>query len=309
MPVSTIFLANLPRLRKGRAKSAHPMRATLLKAILVAGSLSVVPSAGIAQTSAVDYFNRGVAENASGDFEGAIADYNRAIELDPKYAAAYSNRGNAKQAKGDLDGAIADCSRAIELDPKDPVAHKYRGVAKKAKGDLNGAIAEYDRAIELDPKFAAAYFHRGIAKQAKGDLKGAIGDINGAIERNNQDFYPRLFLWLMRSRLGESDAANKQLAAFLDKRRNATSDEWTSKVAGYLLGNVSEADLFDAAKSSDAKKERGLFCEAWFFAGMKQLLGGDEATAADYFRKCIATGQTDFIEYQLAQSELKTLTK
>jgi lipoprotein NlpI len=285
------------------------MRVTLLKAMFVTLSLSVVLSAGIAQTSAVDYFNRGVAEKANGDFEGAIADYNRAIELDPKYAAAYSNRGNAKQAKGDLDGAIADCNRAIELDPKDAVAHKNRGVAKKSKGDLKGAIADYTRAIELDPKYSAAYFHRGIAKQAKGDLKGAIDDINGAIERNNQDFYPRLFLWLMRSRLGESDAANKELAAFLDKRRDETPEEWTSKVAGHLLGNVSEADLFAAAKSSDAKKERGLFCEAWFFAGMKKLLGGDKATAADYFRKCIATGQTNFVEYQVAQSELEALTK
>src|SRR5215470_4024011 len=285
------------------------MRATLLKAIFVTLSLSVVFSAGIARTIAIDYFNRGVVEKANGDFDGAIADYTRAIELDPKYAAAYSDRGNAKQAKGDLDGAIADCNRAIELDPKDAMAHKNRGVAKKLKGDLEGAIADYTRAVQLDPKFAAAYFHRGIAKQAKGDLKGAIGDINGAIERNDQDFYPRLFLWLMRSRLGESDAANKELAAFLDKRRNATPEEWTSKVAGHLLGNVSEADLFAAAKSSDAKKERGLFCEAWFFAGMKQLLGGDEATAADYFRKCIDTGQTNFVEYQLAQSELKALTK
>src|SRR6516225_8427500 len=282
------------------------MRATLPKAIFVALSLSVVLSARIAQTSAVDYFNRGIVEKANGDFDGAIADYTRAIEIDPTYAAAYSNRGNAKQAKGDLDGAIADCNRAIELDPKDPMARKYRGVAKKEKGDLDGAIADYNRAIELDPKYSAAYFHRGIAKQAKGDLKGAIGDINGAIERNNQDFYTRLFLWLMRSRLGERDAANKELAAFLDKPRNATSEEWTSKVAGHLLGKVSEADLFAAAKSSDAKKERGLFCEAWFFAGMKQLLGGDEATAADYFRKRIATGQTNFVEYQLAQSELKT---
>ena len=133
MPVSTIFLANLSRSREGRAKSAHPVRATLLKAIFVTLSLSVVLSARIAQTSAVDYFNRGIVEKANGDFDGAIADYTRAIEIDPTYAAAYSNRGNAKQAKGDLDGAIADCNRAIELDPKDPMARKYRGVAKKRR--------------------------------------------------------------------------------------------------------------------------------------------------------------------------------
>jgi hypothetical protein len=42
---------------------------------------------------------------------------------------------------------------------------------------------------------------------------------------------------------------------------------------------------------------------------MKRLLGGDKAAAANYFRKSIATERTDFVEYQLAQSELKELMK
>jgi tetratricopeptide (TPR) repeat protein len=84
----------------------------------------------------------------------------------------------------------------------------------RKKRDLDGAIADYNRAIELDPKFAAAYFHRGIAKQAKGDLKAAIGDINGAIERNDQDFYTRLFLWLMRSRLAKDTRQTRNSPLF-----------------------------------------------------------------------------------------------
>ena len=47
-----------------------------------------------------------------------IADFNRAIELDPKQPRAYMNRGFAKQAKGDHDGAIADYNRALELAAK-----------------------------------------------------------------------------------------------------------------------------------------------------------------------------------------------
>jgi len=128
------------------------------------------------------YYNRGIAKQAKGDLDGAIADFSRAIELDPKHAVAYYNRGIAKQAKGDLDGAIADFSRAIELDPKHAVAYNNRGNAKDDKGDLDGAIADYSRAIELDPKHAVAYNNRGIAKEAKGDLDGAIADYNRAIE-------------------------------------------------------------------------------------------------------------------------------
>ena len=111
------------------------------------------------------YYNRGAAKIEKGDLDGAIADYNRAIELNPKDARAYYNRGIAKRAKGDLDGAIADFSRAIELDPKYAIAYNNRGIAKDDKGDLDGAIADYNRAIELDPKLAIAYNNRGNAEK------------------------------------------------------------------------------------------------------------------------------------------------
>jgi len=128
------------------------------------------------------YYNRGAAKIEKGDLDGAIADYNRAIELNPKDARAYYNRGIAKRAKGDLDGAIADFSRAIELDPKYAIAYNNRGIAKDDKGDLDGAIGDYNRAIELDPKHAVAYNNRGFDKEARGDLDGAIADYNRAIE-------------------------------------------------------------------------------------------------------------------------------
>ena len=120
------------------------------------------------------------------DYDGAIADFNSALELDPKYALAYNYRGDAKQNKGDLDGAIADYNRAIELDPKNGVTYLGRGYAKRTKGDHDGAIADYNRAIELDdPKNIlafVAYDGRGSAKSNKGDQDGAITDYNKAIE-------------------------------------------------------------------------------------------------------------------------------
>src|SRR6266511_2064367 len=138
---------------------------TTLPTKLLAFVLSLMLTAvAAAQTSAFApyYNNRGLAREAKGDHDGAIADYNRAIELNPKYAGAYNNRGFAKQAKGDHDGAIADYNRAIEL------------AAKLAIFCVDGTIADYNRAIELDPKQPKAYINGGFAKQAKGDVDSAI---------------------------------------------------------------------------------------------------------------------------------------
>src|SRR5207249_4698209 len=104
------------------------MNMTLPTKLLAFVLTLMLPAVAAAQTSAFaadDYNSRGLAKEAKGDHDGAIADYNRAIadfnraiELDPKLAIFYSNRGLAKEAQGDHDGAIADFNRAIELDPK-----------------------------------------------------------------------------------------------------------------------------------------------------------------------------------------------
>ena len=74
------------------------------------------------------FIKSGKAKFIQGDYRGAIADYDRAIELRPDYAEAYYLRGSAKMGLGDYRGAIADYDRAIELDPKDAGAYYDRGM-------------------------------------------------------------------------------------------------------------------------------------------------------------------------------------
>jgi hypothetical protein len=101
------------------------------------------------QQSSEDFVNSGNAKSNKSDWDGAIADFTKAIELKPEYADAYNDRGSAKQLKGDLNGAIADFTRAIELNPKDADAYVNRGNAKKAKWDQVGADEDFAQAAKL----------------------------------------------------------------------------------------------------------------------------------------------------------------
>lgn len=71
---------------------------------------------------AVALVNRGAAYASNRDYDRAIADYTRAIEIDPKYARAYDGRGIAYTSKGDYVKAVADVTMALELRPKKAVA-------------------------------------------------------------------------------------------------------------------------------------------------------------------------------------------
>jgi len=134
------------------------------------------------EQNARTYHDRGLAKQKKGDLNGAMADYNQALKLNPRDAGVYIDRGNVMSTKGDLDGAMADYNQAITLNPKLAVGYNNRGNVKFKKGDLGGAIADYNQAIQLNPRYGLAYRNRGRAKRHKGDLDGAIADFDRAIK-------------------------------------------------------------------------------------------------------------------------------
>ena len=65
------------------------------------------------------YFDRAYKKAEKGDHYGAIADYTKAIEINPNYKSAYKNRGIYKETIGDLKGACADWQKASQLGDQD----------------------------------------------------------------------------------------------------------------------------------------------------------------------------------------------
>jgi lipoprotein NlpI len=257
------------------------------------------------------YYNRGNAKMDKGDLDGAIADYTSALEINPKIALAACNRALAEQNGGNLDAAIADYNRALSLDPKIAMAYYNRGLIKEQKDDLDGCIIDSTKAIELDPNNAQAYYNRGVALQAKGSLDAAANDLRKFGElapRNVYADYAHLYLWVITNEQSRKLEANQELSNCLDSSWNAEPAQLPSKIANFLLDHISESELMAVAASPDPKKDRGQHCEAWYFDGIKKMLTGIKSAAIDCFHQCLNTGQKDFCEYILAEAQLQTIS-
>ena len=221
------------------------------------------------RAKAEQLFESGATKATDGDRAGAIADYTRAIKLDPKNVNAYNNRGSEKQNAGDIAGALADFSRAIEINPLEP-----------------------------DP-----YYNRGTIYFLKHDWKKALSDLRRHDELNEEDEDAPPLIWAAQATLGEKEAADRGLSSFVADHPAQTKPFYT-EIDNFLLGKMSEQELL-AANSVEEHPEQQ--CEAWYYVGLKHLLKGDRAGAAEAFRKAVAAGDKTTNEYDFAEAELKDL--
>ncbi|MCB6840269.1 tetratricopeptide repeat protein [Weissella viridescens] len=121
------------------------------------------------------YFGLGNDQLDKGDYDGAIASYNKGIKLGDADSNYFGNRGNAQITKGDNDGAIVLYTIAIELNDSVPSYFNNKGVAQARNGDYDDAVDSYNKAIELDSMQPKYFNNRGIAyyKIEKGE-KAAV---------------------------------------------------------------------------------------------------------------------------------------
>jgi tetratricopeptide (TPR) repeat protein len=164
--------------------------------------------------------NLGTALVGRGDFDGAIAVYNKVIELDPKVHQVHSNLGSALSSKGDFDKAIAACKKAIEIAPEYAPAYCNLGVALGSKGDLEGAADACKTAIALNPRMAHAHNNLGVVYLQQKKYPEAIACARAAIEIEPAFSNAHAMLGDLLFRTGDIRGARAALteAARLDSR-------------------------------------------------------------------------------------------
>lgn len=128
------------------------------------------------------WYNRGLARERKGEHKEAIIDYSRAIALEPEKLTYWLRRGIARGDSGDYEGALADCTKVLSRSPFSAPAYTTRSCARRETDDLPGAIDDATRAINLDPRLAMAWCHRGLARYKTGDKAGCIEDFKKYLE-------------------------------------------------------------------------------------------------------------------------------
>ena len=137
-------------------------RTTAIAAALSVLALGSPLNVARANPPFVEYFNQGVERMNSGNYQGAIADYTKAIEIDPQYANAYVNRGIDRKIINDLKGACLDWRKAAGLGKENAA----EWVKKQCQASTSAQQMEWEKMLvgesaEDDQAAAEGYSLRG----------------------------------------------------------------------------------------------------------------------------------------------------
>ena len=186
--------------------------------------------------------NRGIAYRNIEEYQAAIRDYSRAIELNPDYVNAYYNRGIAYRNIEEYQAAIRDYSRAIELNPDDAAAHNNRGIAYRNIEEYQAAIKDCTRAIELNPDYVNAYYNRGIAYRNIREYQAAIRDYDKVIELNPDDVEAYNDRGVAYRNTDDFQAAIKDYSRAIELNPDYAQAYCNRGIARSKLGNAREAE-------------------------------------------------------------------
>ncbi len=158
-----------------------------------------------APTTANGFIHRGNLLMDKGRNDEAIADFTKAIALEPKNVWALADRGLAHASKGEATAAAADLDAAAAIDPANAVVFRARGIMAERKGASADAVAAFSRSLEIEPGNRFALYHRGLAYRAAGDTAHALDDMATLI-RQQPDWIEGYLIRANLLRTGGRDA-------------------------------------------------------------------------------------------------------
>jgi Tfp pilus assembly protein PilF len=168
---------------------------------------------------AVQRNNLGASLLEQGKADEAIAEFRKAVALDPKYTAAQLNLAYAYDSQGRIDEAMAQYQTVIELEPENLFAHNNLGVLYDKQGRYEEAIVEFERVLQIDPSNATALQNLENAKGSNGivqEREERFAQARKEVEANPNDGRASYELARLHASFGEKDQALEWLAKALE---------------------------------------------------------------------------------------------
>lgn len=157
------------------------------------------------------HYLRGFVLMGRNDLEGAVMEFRRTLEIDPKYYPARNNLGSAYIAMGRYKKAIETLKPLLteEMYPTPYLAEGNMGWAWYKLHEYAKAEAHLKRAVFLQPNFCLGWDELGIVLRAEGRLDEALLSLEQAIKKCPKYAEPHLYKGLILEAQGYMDKAQK----------------------------------------------------------------------------------------------------
>ncbi|MGK7912593.1 MAG: tetratricopeptide repeat protein [Synechococcus sp.] len=150
-------------------------------------------------------FEKGEELFEQGNFEKAIAAYDRALNIDSNVASAWSRRGDALVELGRYREAIDSYNGSLSINPYDEAVRMNLALILGQMRKYKAAVVNYDKVIESDPEQSTAWHNRGVRLMQLGRLNLALKSFETALEHSPE----RLDIWIARGYLLRSLERNR----------------------------------------------------------------------------------------------------
>jgi tetratricopeptide (TPR) repeat protein len=198
-------------------------------------------------------FRRATAERGLGLTDRALADFDKAIGLDPNNHMAYLGRGALlAQRTRNYRRAIGDFDRTLQLEPRNLTALIARGDAYSQLGEFTRAFDDLDRAVALEPKHTHPLVVRGLVHSREGKPQLAMQDYDAALKLNDQEPFALMNRAALNASDGKHGLAIRDLDASLAANDKNALAFYNRGYAHFSLGEYGAAIAdYDAALKLD----------------------------------------------------------
>ena len=128
--------------------------------------------------------NRADAYYNLGQYNEAIVDFSKAIQLNPGFALSYYNRANCYGQTGRFKESLEDLNNSLRLNPRYGDAYNKRGQASAMLGKMNEAFNDFNKAVELTPGNPEVYYNLGITYYNSGKKEEGCNALQKAVSMN-----------------------------------------------------------------------------------------------------------------------------